>query len=296
MTRIVYLSIVGLMCAVSAAAQVELRPTPARNKVLEDEAKLRWICERLDLQEQQSQQVEALLTIYDAELEESKKEKIALLRKMQEKLAERDKAKADGNYELVRELEAELRNMGPRISAENNFFESLMQILTAEQIAKLPRLRAQVKTAHRRPPTPTPTSEDRGEAEEDDSGGQTQVRSFHVLKVTCELGLTPVQNRQLEGLLEDFRNNIRVDPPKQEADFAERVERLVKIIRPILTADQAVQYDWKVAGLRRSASAPQPFAMPGSPPRPPAPRQSPTPPVRPQRPKQSKVPPKEAGE
>ncbi len=274
MTRRVCLLLVGLICAVCASGQVPQRPNPApppapaQKKGLEGEAKLRWVCKRLQLDAPQSQQVEALITVYQAELGDAERDKIALLRRMQEKLAEVDRAKADGNQDEVRKLQAELQGMGPEASTENNFFKNLEQVLTDEQKTKLPQLREQVKTTD---PDAPPT-------------GAGELRPAHILKAVRELPLTPEQGRQLEGVLEDFRNNLRGDPPKQEADFAERAERFIKIVRPILTPQQAGQFDKKIDDLRKSAPAAQAFhsaVAPTSPVTPPPSTPVPPPPTPP---------------
>jgi hypothetical protein len=85
------------------------------------------------------------------------------------------------------------------------------------------------------------------------------LRPIHVLKAVRSLGLSLEQETQLEKALEEYRSRMRIDPPKLDADFAARVDTLIKSIRPILNGEQGAQFDLQLATLRREPPAPVPF-------------------------------------
>ena len=141
---------------------------------MQGEAKLRWVCKQLQLDEKQMQQAEALIAIYNAEFDEQKKDPAGLLLKIQDKYAESKAAADAGNTELAQKLQAELKAMAPGIQPENHFFENLEETLTPAQKPKLPAVRKRAE-----------------------SGGESVLRPIHVLRAVRKLSLTPDQNARL---------------------------------------------------------------------------------------------------
>jgi hypothetical protein len=206
------------------------RQAPAPEQGPEGEAKLRWVCKQLKLDEQQKQQAEALMAVYHAALEEQGENALQLMEQIRDKLAEVQAARDEGNTELASKLQAELREMAPGVKAENTFFESLAQILTEEQVAKLPSLRERAAKL-----------------------GDISMRPVHVVRAAHELGLTLEQQRQIEQLLIDYRAKLISERPANKIETKGRVEELVDQVREVLTPDQATRFDEKIASLRDGA-------------------------------------------
>lgn len=235
--------LLGVTGILSAWAQVPPATRPAartpEEPALRGEAKLRWICKRLQLNEPQTQQMEALITAYNAELAEYQKDPAEMAHQLQEKSAEIQAARAAGDEQRVEKLRQELRELAPEARAEKTFFERLEQSLTEAQKTRLPQLRELAKD---------PKS--------------ASLRPFHVIQAARELGLSPDQDRRLEEVLETFRKNQMVDRPKDFTAMEERVEQLVQDVRAVLTAAQAAKFDDRIATLRFSAPAPVPVQLP----------------------------------
>lgn len=290
-----------VLCGASLAAgqsaeQLGILQGPSVDSGPQGEARLRWVCERLDLNEPQTQQMEALIMVYEAELEEASQNTVALLRKMQEKLAEIDKAKADGDQQRVSTLQQELQMMAPETAARNNFFKSLVQVLTPEQKKRLPDLREQVKRASADAATPTDAAS-AAEARQQVAQNRTrqpdtrnrpdpniQLRPSHVLMVMQMLELSVDQLRQLEEKMAEFRENLRSEPPRTYDDYSERTKRFINMVRPILTEEQASEFDQRIEPWLEAAPRPVEVQIQGMPERRPSvgmPRQRPAHPRRP---------------
>lgn len=231
------LLLVGWMGVVSSFAQAQptprggARPAPAGPK---GEAKLRWVCHRLGLSEEQKQQVESLIVVYNAELADRKADVEGMRERMKGKFSEITDAKRQGDNEAVARLQEEMKQMMPDAAAEQSFFEALDSVLTPKQKERVAMLRERAKTA-----------------------SQSSMRPYHALKVALDLGLTREQVDRLESVLEAFREDVQTNRPKDQADRDQRVEKLVDSIRGILTPEQVTQYDEKIATLRLDAPAPK---------------------------------------
>jgi hypothetical protein len=150
--------------------------------------------------------------------------------RIRDKLAEVQAARDEGNTELATKLQAELREMAPGVKAENTFFESLIQILTPEQQAKLPDLR-----------------------ERADKLGDISMRPVHVVRAARKVGLTLDQQKEIEKLLADYRTRLVSERPTNKVETKTRVEELVDNIRAILTPEQATRFDTLINDLRAGA-------------------------------------------
>jgi hypothetical protein len=257
MFRWAALQIVGVVGAISTAAQPQPPPRPrppvarapappprpatrpVEDSGLQGEAKLRWICKRLQLNEQQTQQMEALIAAFNAELAEGQKDRTEMMKKLQERSAEIQAAREQGNEDLVEKLRAELRELAPDVRAEKNFFEALVQVLTEPQKSRLPQVRELAKNPQ-----------------------SATLRPVHVLRAVRELGLTPDRDRRLEDVLDAFRKSLLVDRPKDEAAMEERTEQLVRDVRPILPPDQVAKFDEKLTEWRSNPPPARPVQMP----------------------------------
>ncbi len=223
-----------ILCSTSflaAQVQPQVRRAPRRPDPTEQgpkgEAKLRWICKQLDLSDQQMQQVEALIAVYQATLAEDRENPEDLMKRLKDKLAEIRNAEAAGETERAAELREEMRNLSPGNRAENEFFESLEQYLNPQQLAKLPNARQRSETI-----------------------GSIALRPVYVMRVAFNLNLKPEQTRQLESLLQAFRLDIRQNRPANQEDVTQRVDTLVGQVREILTPEQAEEYDSQIESLR----------------------------------------------
>lgn len=213
-------------------------PGQAEAKGPTGEAKLRWVCNRLRLDEKQKLQVDALIAIYHAQIEELKADPDELGRRMKEKFGEIQAARAEGNNDLVSQLQNEMRDLMPEAAAEKNFYDTLGQSLSEEQREKLVRLREQVKDAP-----------------------AISLRPAHVLKTIRGLNLTSEQNRQIEKLLDEYRESLRTANPKEPSQSEQMVEQLIDKLRTVLTEEQAKKYDDRIEELRIGAPNPVPVTL-----------------------------------
>jgi hypothetical protein len=256
MKRPVLFGIVAVLGVVSALAQPPTAPPPPpqqppgppqmqrpaakpnEEQPLRGEAKLRWICKRLQLNEGQTQQMEALIAAYNAEVAEQQQNPLDMARKLQEKSAEIQNAKAQGDEAKVEQLRQDLRDMAPEAKAEKAFFQGFEQNLTETQKARLGQLRELAKD---------PKS--------------ASLRPAHVLRAAQDAGLTPEQDRRIEDVLDTFRKNLLVDRPKDQAATEERIEQLVREVRAVLTPAQTAKFDEQIDKWRISAPEPVPMQL-----------------------------------
>jgi uncharacterized membrane-anchored protein YhcB (DUF1043 family) len=253
----------ALLLATSwASAQPQLQQAPPQRKAppeaaLQGEQKLRWVCKQLRLDEAQMQKADALLQAYKAEVDEQRQDPAGLLQRIQDKYAELRAAEAEGNAELAKKLRVELKEMTPGAQAESRFFTDLEQILTEGQKAKLPATRKRAE-----------------------SSGDTAMKPIHVLKAARKSGLTADQEKEVEKLLETFRNEIVASRPENAQAAAERVDKIVEQVRGVLTADQRPTFDKEIEALRDNPPPATALQVPGAPTSPP-PSGTPEPPVPP---------------
>lgn len=268
-----------------ALAQVQVQPAPPGQPAppaspaaqpaqagpprLEGEQKLRWVCKQLRIDDKQMQQAEALIAIYNAEFDEQKADPAALLMKIQDKYSEVQAAQNAGNAERAKELQAELKNMAPGVLPEMHFFDSLEEILTPEQKAKLPAMRKRAE-----------------------SPSDGALRPIHVLRAARKLTLAETQREQLEKVLDEFRAASQANRTENAEAAAGRMDKFIQDVRAILTPAQAEAYNKEIESLRESPPAPIPAQVPTVPgATPPAPGQPTPPPVRPGTPAPATPPP-----
>ncbi len=252
MRRLVSLTIIGLACSAFAAAQIQpLRPGQPRARRQakqapgpEGEDKLRWVCKQLQLDEQQWQQAEALIAVYQAELEDVNADPTALLRRIQDKYAAITAAKADGNLELAEKLQAELKNMAPSRKAENDFFDGLKQVLTDEQQAQLPKILAQADTV-----------------------GDISLRPIHVLRAARATSLTADQQDRLETVIQGLRKRMATSKPEDKAETDRLLAQFVDDVRALLTPEQVEKFDAQIETWRGNAPSATPVKAAGAPPK-----------------------------
>ncbi len=229
---------------------------------LTGERKLRWVCQQLRLTTEQMKQADALIAIYNQEVEEEKKGAVELMKTIVDKYAQMKAAETAGNTEEAARIKTEIKAMGLGTKPEAAFFENLTPQLTDEQKQKLPALRERASKS-----------------------GESSLRPIHVLRAARGLDLTAEQREKLEQVLDTFRNGLRTTPPRAPEQFDERLDQFIQDVRAVLTPQQAQKYDEQVTLLRVTAPAPGPIHIPGMPepkiaPAPPATRPAP-PAVRP---------------
>ncbi len=241
MRRLVSVAIVGLMGVLVTAAQqpqpIQARPQgrPARPQNQKQagpqgEAKLRFVCQQLSLDDQQKQQSEALIAVYNAAVEEQRADPVALMEGVRNKLAEVQAAKDAGDDARAEELQKELRMLAPGVQAEADFFAALEQILTPAQQKQLPAVRKLAETV-----------------------GDISMRPVHVLRAAREQNLSREQHAQLEQVLADFRTEQRTSRARPDGGNDPALEEFIKKVRGVLTPNQAEAYDARIAELRISA-------------------------------------------
>jgi len=269
---IVVLLVCGAALAAGQPTGAAMRPaTPPQEEGPKGEAKLRWICKQLKLTDAQKSQAEALLTEYRAALaEQSTPEKSQeLMAQIRDKFAEVQKARADGNMELARKLQEEMKQMSPGRRAEDAFFEGLEQALTPEQRESLVRVRAQAESI-----------------------GDISLRPIHVLRAARALELTTEQQQRLEQVTAEFRTEVSTNPPGKD-DTGERVEKYVERVRGLLTPAQLAKFNAEIEDLRGGAPPPVRVTFPAPPRDPALSDMQPGPPAPPARPTATPPPPAE---
>ena len=218
------------------------RPQPraaAEQAGLQGEARLRFICRQLRLDEEQMQQAEALIAVYNAELKDMEQNAAELLQRIQDKYAQIQEARARNDDETVRILQNELRNMAPGVAAENHFLEGLKQVLTEEQRNRLPAVLRRAESA-----------------------GDLTLRPVHVLRAALKQNLNSEQREHLELLLAKFREMQITNRPTSPQAAEEQVDALAGQIRAILTAEQAQAFDEEIARLRDDPPPARPIQVP----------------------------------
>lgn len=204
---------------------------------LKGEAKLRWIISRLQLDENQTKQADALIQVYNAQIQEAEANKAEYLRRVQDKLAEIKAAQSENNQDRVKQLQSEIQAMTPTVAAENEFFSSLGQHLNDAQKARLPKVREQALRPN-----------------------EAVLRPAHVLAVVHELKPTKEQTAKIEEVLDAYRKQIVAERPRDVAAMEARVEDLIGKLRAILTPEQQTQFDAKLGTLK--ADPPTALQMP----------------------------------
>lgn len=254
MTRTLAVFIVGLLVTAGSLAQLP-GMQGGRSDALEGEAKLRWVIERLELDKEQQQLAEDLIELYHAEIEEAKKNTVQILRRIQTKMAEIDEAEAAGDMERAQRLRTELAEMAPVGAAEKMFYDSLKEVLSPEQKARVAKLREQVKTV-RKSPQPTPRQQPAEQAEvaqpiqpqqpSAPAEPQEELRPASVLRAVLAVKLTVAQRAELEKVLANFRQGMRTNPPRGEADRTEKVKELIRGMTGLLDEAQREMFFEKV--------------------------------------------------
>ncbi len=254
MKRSVSILMVGAVLVAVAAAQNPIpleriqpppgfrqsSPAPADDQSgLQGERKLRWICKQLRLNDEQMQQAEALIAVYNAELKAMEQEAVELLQRIQDKYAQIQAAKAQGDTQAVQTLQEELRNMAPGVQAENHFFEGLQEVLNDEQKERLPAIRKRAAAA-----------------------AEIMLRPVHVLRAVRKLELTSAQDQQVEKILAGFRQKQVTSRPSNQQAAEEQVDQLVADIRAVLTEEQAPVFDREIAALRDDPPPARPIEFP----------------------------------
>ncbi len=216
---------------------------------LQGEAKLRWVCKQLKLTPEQMQQADSLIAVYNAEVEDQKKNVKDLLNQIQDLASQIRQAENEGNKAKVEELRTQMRDLTPGRKAEKNFYESLAQMLTPEQKARLDLVRQRADTG----------------------GVDATFRPIYVLRAARKANLTPEQSQKLENLLDEYRTNITAKRPANAEETQARVDKLAADVRAILTPEQTQVYDKQLNELKETMPAPTQFDWPSKPPAAPAP-------------------------
>lgn len=196
------------------------RPPANPSPALSGAEKLRWVTDRLNLTEEQKKQVEALVQIYDAEVQAGQSDPQALGQKMKEKLAEIEEARGKGDEATATRLQQELREIVPHVAAEKNFYANLEQTLTDEQKARLPGLR-----------------------EHAESGKGLYVRPVQVLRAVYATDPTTAQFDKIEQVLDEYRQQMVTVRSIDAGNISKMVEDLTAKLRTILTPPQAEKFD-----------------------------------------------------
>lgn len=210
----------GLVAGAFGQEPPASQPQAGRGGGPSGEAKLRAICRQLKLSDQQMKTVETLVQVYQAELDEDRRNPERIVEEIRQKYGELRNAQEANDTERVRQLREELRSLAPTAKAEKHFFEGLLPILTDAQKTRL----EQMRRAENAPP----------------------LKAVRVHDAATQLDLTPDQQRQLEAITRDYRSKVASNPNQPVQEF-------VDAIRQILTARQADRFEQLLDELRQQA-------------------------------------------
>lgn len=216
------------------------RPPTNATPMLTGTDKLRWVADRLGLTDEQKQQVEALLQIYDAEVQAGQSDPQALGQKMKEKLAEIEEARSKGDAEAEQRLQQELREVVPHVAAEKNFYANLEQTLSDEQKARLSTLR-----------------------ERAESGKGLYVRPIQVLRAVHAVDPTTAQLEKIEQVVDAYRQEMVTVRSIDAGNISKMVEDFTTKLRALLTPPQVVKFDQALDLLKMSVPDAKPLDFGG---------------------------------
>jgi hypothetical protein len=197
------------------------------------EARLRAVCKQLDLTPDQWKQVDTLMQICYAELEEARKDPGRAIEEIRQKYGELRDARNSGDKEREKQLKEELRKLAPGTRAEEHFYDGLTPILTDAQKTQLEKIR-RLETI----------------------GGS--LRPVDVLKAARAptMKLSPEQERQLENVNREMRSRQASAPAG--TNQAQRVDEYITEVRKLLTTGQNEEFDRQLELMRLTVGAAPP--------------------------------------
>lgn len=191
---------------------------------LTQETKLRYLLRQLDLNVEQRRFARDLLAELFPREGESAPFSIDLVQSIFRELQE---ATEQGDEQRVKQLEAELREIGRSYEREPEFLANLEPILTDEQKAALRAARARL---------------------ERNPGGS--VRPIDLWRLARGLKLTKAQRARLDEVHRAFREKMRgIRSPGDEVRF-QMINGLVELIKAELTPEQQREFELGIRRLR----------------------------------------------
>ncbi len=188
---------------------------------LTGEAKIRAICRQLELTPMQTEQLESLLAVFNAEMQQSKENFTETMEQIRVKYRELQEAQKSGDGAAANRIREELKALAPMQKAEAEFWSAFRPTLTEPQLARL-------ETAQRNV----------------EAGVGVSYRAVHVLRVVRTLDLSPEQSRQVETVLAEYRTKVAAQRDESEPARLALVAQLEKDMRGFLTTEeQRVRYD-----------------------------------------------------
>lgn len=207
------------------------------DKAPSGEPKLRAVCKQLNLTDDQWKQAETLIQVFNAELDELRRDPKKIIEEIEAKYGELKDAKNSGDESRVKKLKEELRGLAPTSRAERHFFDGLVSVLNAEQKVKLEKIRRAESGAALKP--------------------------FQVVRIARQVELTPQQDRDLERVMREYRTKVAGSPNAA-------VDEFIAEVRLLLTNTQQSKFDQLIDEARFGDDD-------GSTPKPPAPAPAPAP-------------------
>lgn len=196
---------------------------------LRDEAKLRYLIRQLDLDPQQQQHAEGLITVYAERRQEMMQNLQGNLNNIRAIADEIQAAEKAGDKARVEQLKKELGGMASTDDAEKEFFQNLEAVLNDQQKQTLAEARERLK---RNP-----------------SG---VLRPIDVIHTARALGLSAEQSARLDEVVTAFRKaaNPGSNLPFDRNQNNPLLIKLISDVRGLLTESQAAAFDKRIAALR----------------------------------------------
>lgn len=190
---------------------------------LTQETKLRYLLRQLDLKVEQRRYARELIAQFYGEGGEaafSIEEVQAVFRELQQ-------ATDQGDEERVKQLEAELREIGRGFDREADFFANMKSVLTDEQTAALREARARL--------------------ERNPAGS---LRPVDLWRAARRLKLTKEQRARLDEVHQAFREKMRGAKSLNDDVRFQMTNGLIELIKAELTPDQQSNFELSVRRLR----------------------------------------------
>ncbi|MFH1746993.1 MAG: hypothetical protein ABIG44_08105 [Planctomycetota bacterium] len=241
MLRVLLTSLFVVALVSSAAAQDRgLPPWPGQPKPgeptpLSVKTKLVWLCNQLELTEEQWKHTEGLFAILEVEGKKSPDELQDLLTQIRELSSLIQEADDAGDKERAAELRAELRALAPGVQAQANFLNGLTPQLTDPQIARLDELIKRLEKVQYLE--------------------QIQLQPIQVVRIARSLNLSAEQQGRLEQVMSNFRAHVKKLGQIQPVMQTELLDKIIADVGTILTPEQSPSFKSEVQKLRLDAPA-----------------------------------------
>jgi len=235
MRRAMCVGLAALLLAATSLAQMvrempHRRPPAANVTPLRGEQKLRYLVKQLELNADDREFAEGLIEVYRQAVQEQTAEGDAsgdLVERVRTLYARMQEAEKAGKKEEAERLREQMKTLGPGVTPEREFFESLRAALSDEQNVALDQAIERLKN--------TPDG---------------ALRPIDILRVVRAQNLTTEQQTKLSQALREFRDaQQNAGRPSEEANQA-ALNSFIETMKAILTPEQAAQLDKRIEQMR----------------------------------------------